>query len=138
MADQQTPFAGAATWRSYPPFYAHLGLELEELAAGKCVIRLPYAAHFGNTRGEVHGGIVASVLDITLSQALRTTIEGPADVATIAMTVSYLAPAVGVLKCHGGVIRGGRSIGFVEGEVIDEKGHAVSRATATYRILRPR
>ncbi len=125
-------------WRSFPPFYDHLGLELEALADGLCVIRLPYVKHFGNTRGEVHGGIVASVLDITLSQALRSTIEGPADVATISMTVNYLAPAVGVLTCNAKVVRGGRSIGFAEGEVTDEKGHAVCRAVATYRILRPR
>jgi uncharacterized protein (TIGR00369 family) len=125
-------------WRSFPPFYDHLGLKLEALADGKCVIRLPYAKHFGNTRGEMHGGIVASLLDITLSQALRSTIEGPADMATISMTVNYLAPAVGVVVCQAHVVRGGRSIGFAEGEVSDENGHAVCRAVATYRILRPR
>lgn len=125
-------------WRSFPPFYAHLGLELEALGDGKCVIRLPYAKHFGNTRGEVHGGIVASLLDITLSQALRSNVEGQADMATISMTVNYLAPAVGVLTCRGTSVRSGRSIAFAEGEVIDEKGHAVCRAVATYRILRPR
>lgn len=139
MTNQQVSVPQSAPqWRSFPPFYEHLGLQLEALADGKCIIRLPYVQHFGNTRGEVHGGIVASLLDTTLSQALRSTIEGPADVATISMPVSYLAPAVGVLECHGTVVRGGRSIGFVEGEVIDEKGHAVSRATATYRIHRPR
>lgn len=139
MTHQHAPAPhGAPQWRSFPPFYEHLGLQLEALADGKCVIALPYVPHFGNTRGEVHGGIVASMLDITLSQALRSTIDGPADVATISMTVSYLAPAVGVLRCHGALVRGGRSIAFVEGEVIDEKGHAVARATATYRIHRPR
>ena len=120
----------------FPPFYEHLGLTLEEIGGGRTVIRLPYAKHFGNTRGEVHGGVVASLFDITLSQALRSTIEGPVDIATISMTTSYLAPALGVLTCHGWVVRGGRSIGFAEGEVRDEKDHAVCRAVATYRLLR--
>lgn len=123
-------------WLSFPPFYDHLGLKLESLAGGKCVARLPYAKHFGNSRGEVHGGIVASLLDITLSQAVRSTLDGPANIATISMTVSYLAPAVGVLACHGTVVRKGRTVAFAEGEVTDEKGGAVCRAVATYRILR--
>ncbi|MDB5865666.1 MAG: phenylacetic acid degradation protein [Betaproteobacteria bacterium] len=125
-------------WRSFPPFYDHLGLQLESIADGKCVIRLPYVKHFGNTRGEVHGGIVASLLDITLSQALRSTFHTPADVATISMTVSYLAPAVGELVCNGEVVRAGRSVAFAEGMVIDQEGNSVCRAVATYRILRPR
>ena len=124
-------------WRTFPPFYAHLDLELEALADGKCVIRLPYAAHFANSRGEVHGGIVASLLDITLSQAVRSTLEGPTNVATISMTVSYLTAAAGVLACTASVVRTGGTIAFAEGEVTDEKGAAVCRAVGTYRILRP-
>jgi uncharacterized protein (TIGR00369 family) len=125
-------------WRSHPPFYGHLGLELEAIGDGKCTIRLPYNKHFGNTRGEVHGGIVASLLDITLSQALRSTFHSEADVATISMTVSYLAPAVGELVCTGDVVRAGRSVAFAEGGVVDQNGSSVCRAVATYRILRPR
>lgn len=124
-------------WRSHPPFYEHLGLELKTLEAGRCVIELPYARHFGNSRGEVHGGITASLLDATLSQAVRSTLEGPTNVATISMTVNYLGAAHGVLTCTGAVVRGGRSVAFAEGEVIDERGQAVCRAVATYRILKP-
>jgi uncharacterized protein (TIGR00369 family) len=129
--------AGAPQWRSHPPFYEHLALDLKRLDGGTCVIELPYASHFGNSRGEVHGGIVASVLDIALSQAVRSTLEGPTNVATISMTVNYLAPAVGVLTCTGTVTRGGRTIAFAEGVTVDEKGTQVCRATATYRVLRP-
>ena len=129
--------ASAPQWRSHPPFYGHLGLQLKALASGRCVIELPYATHFGNSRGEVHGGIVASVLDIALSQAVRSTLEEPTNVATISMTVSYLAPAVGVLTCTGAVVRSGRTIAFAEGTVVDEKGAEVCRASATYRVLKP-
>lgn len=132
-----TANTSAPQWRSHAPFYDHLGLALQALDGGKCVMELPYAKHFGNSRGEVHGGIVASVLDIALSQAVRSTLEGPNNVATISMTVSYLAPAVGVLTCTGHVVRRGRTVAFAEGEVIDEKGTAVCRATATYRVLKP-
>jgi uncharacterized protein (TIGR00369 family) len=136
MTEKAGHHASGGKWHSYPPFYTHLGLTLESIGDGQCVLRLPYAKHFGNTRGEVHGGIAASILDIAMSQALRSTIEGPADIATISLNVSYLAPAMGVLICNGKVMRRGRSVAFVEGEVRGENGESAARAVGTFRILR--
>lgn len=124
------------TWHSFPPFYAHLGLKLRSLGDGRCVIQLPYAKHFGNTRGEVHGGIAASLLDITMSQALRSGLDGAAGIATISLNVSYLAPAVGVLECEAKIVRRGRSVAFVEGEVKGDNGESAARAVGTFRILK--
>ena len=122
-----------AQWRSSPPFYRHLGLELDELADGKSALRLPFQQHFANTRGEVHGGAVASLVDAAMSQAVRSTVEMGARVATITMTINYLAPAFGELTGRGTVVKGGRSLVFAEAEVTDSTGKAVCRASATYR-----
>ena len=122
-----------AQWRSHPPFYRHLGLELEALADGKSAIRLPFRKEYANTRGEVHGGAIATLVDAAMSQAVRSTVEQGALVATISMTLNYLAPGVGDLLCRGTVVRRGRSLSFVEAEVTDAGGHAVCRATATFR-----
>lgn len=127
-----------AQWRSHPPFYRHLGLELEALADGKSAVRLPFRKEFGNTRGEVHGGAMATLVDCAMSQAVRSTVEQGARVATISMTINYLAPAIGDLVCRGAVIRGGRSLSFVEAEVTDAGGHVVCRASATFRASAPR
>jgi uncharacterized protein (TIGR00369 family) len=110
-------------WRSHPPFYAHLGLELEALADGKSAIRLPFRKEYGNTRGEVHGGAIATLVDAAMSQAVRSTVEQGARVA----------PAVGDVLCRGAIVRGGRSLMFVEAEVIDSTGTVVCRASATFR-----
>jgi uncharacterized protein (TIGR00369 family) len=126
----------AALWRSSPPFYEHLGLKLDALADGKSAIRLPFQKHFGNTRGEVHGGAVASLVDAAMSQAVRSSVDGHADVATISLTLNYLAPAHGELLCKGTVVRSGRSVAFVDAEVTDDTGKAVCRCTAVYRLLR--
>ena len=124
-----------AQWRSSPPFYEHLGLILDALADGRSVIRLPFQKHFGNTRGEMHGGAVAALVDAAMSQAVRSTVDPGVAVATISMTLNYLAPAHGELACAGTVVRGGKSIVFAEAEVADGRGKAVCRATATYRVL---
>lgn len=127
-----------AEWRSSPPFYVHLGLELDALADGRSTIRLPFQKHFGNTRGEVHGGVVAGLVDAAMSQAVRSTIEMGSVVATITMTLNYMAPAFGELTAKGAVVRGGKSVVFAEAEVIDEKGKAVCRGSATFRIKLPK
>ena len=125
-------------WRSFPPFYGHLGLELESLAEGRGVIRLPRKDEFCNSRGEVHGGIVASLLDIALSQAVRSALSPTTSCATISLNLNYLGPAFGNLKCRAVIVRSGRRIAFAEGEVIDEKGDAVCKAIGTYRIIVPK
>ena len=127
-----------AQWRSNPPFYRHLGLELEALADGKSAIRLPFRKEYGNSRGEVHGGAIATLVDAAMSQAVRSTVALDARVATISMTINYLAPGVGDLLGRGTVTRGGRSLSFVEAEVTDASGNVVCRATATFRAGAPK
>lgn len=126
-----------AQWRSSPPYYQHLGLQLDYLQDGKSSIRLPFQPHFGNTRGEVHGGAVASLVDAAMSQAVRSRAEMGAKVATITMTLNYLAPAHGELTGKGAVVRGGRSLVFAEAEITDAQGTTVCRASATYRVSAP-
>ena len=136
MADDSKP--ARAQWRSSPPFYRHLGLELDALADGRSTIRLPFRPEYGNTRGEMHGGAVAALVDAAMSQAVRSTIPMGAAVATITMTLNYLAPAHGELTGRGTVVRGGKSVVFAECEVTDAKGGAVCRASATFRVLLPK
>jgi uncharacterized protein (TIGR00369 family) len=125
----------AAQWRSSPPFYEHLGFVLDALGDGRATIRLPFEKHLGNSRSEVHGGAIATLADAAMSQAVRSTIELGAAVATISLTLNYLAPARGELVCNGVIVRGGRSVVFAEAEVMDALGKSVCRATATYRLL---
>jgi acyl-CoA thioesterase len=129
---------GQAQWRSSPPFYEHLGLQLDYLQDGKSAIRLPFQKQFGNTRGEVHGGAVASLVDAAMSQAVRSTVEMGARVATITMTLNYLAPAHGELLGKGAVIKSGRTLVFAEAEITDAEGKTVCRASATYRVSAPK
>ena len=86
----------------------------------------------------MHGGVVAGLVDAAMSQAVRSTIEMGSVVATITMTLNYMAPAFGELTAKGTVVRGGKSVVFAEAEVIDEKGKAVCRASATFRVLPPK
>lgn len=124
-----------AQWRSSPPFYAHVGFELDALADGHATIRMPFKDHLGNSRGAAHGGAIATLADAAMSQAVRSVMDPGGAVATISLTLNYLAPGRGELLCNGHVVRGGRSVIFAEAEVTDEGGKAVCGATGVYRVL---
>jgi uncharacterized protein (TIGR00369 family) len=128
-----------AAWRSFAPFYAHLGLQVEELEGGVSRIRLPARPEIGNSRGDVHGGATSGLFDALLSQAVRSAYDEPiGGLATITLTVNYLAAGSGDLIGIGRAVRPGRTIAYAEGEVTTLEGEVVARATATYRVIAAR
>ncbi len=122
-------------WRSTVPLYIHLGFELDALDDGRSQVRLRFQPHLGNSRGEVHGGTVAAIVDAAMSQAVRSLVDRELGVATMTMNLTYLAPARGEIICRGSVIKRGRSVMFTEAEVIGEDDVLACRASASYRIL---
>jgi uncharacterized protein (TIGR00369 family) len=124
-----------AQWRSTVPLYIHLGFELDALDDGRSQVRLRFQPHLGNSRGEVHGGTVAAIIDAAMSQAVRSLVDMEMGVATMTMNLNYLAPAKGEIICKGTVVKRGRSIMFTEAEVSGEDGVVACRASAVYRIL---
>ncbi len=122
-------------WRSYPPYYKHIGAVLERLEAGECVLRLSPRAELANTKGDIHGGAIASLLDMVLSQAVRSGYDRSFNVATINLNINYLATANGELRATGKLVRAGTTIAYLEGEIKRPDGEIVARATATYRII---
>ena len=122
-------------WRSSVPLYQHLGFQLDALDDGCSQVRLSFQPHLGNTRGDVHGGTVAAIIDAAMSQAVRSLVDTAMGVATMNMNINYLAPARGEIVCKGQVIKRGRSIMFTEAEVFGEDGALACRASGSYRIL---
>lgn len=137
MIDPMTanPSLPTAQWRSTVPLYIHLGFELDMLDDGRSQVRLKFQPQLGNSRGDVHGGTVAAIVDAAMSQAVRSLVDPAAGVATMTMNLTYLAPARGEIICKGSVIKRGRSTMFTEAEVFSEDGVLACRASASYRIL---
>jgi len=46
-----------------PAFNIYLGTELQRMERGEAVVTLELQAHHLNSRGVVHGGVLASLLD---------------------------------------------------------------------------
>ncbi len=116
-----------------------LGWELIAVSPEEGTIEVAFAATeaFVNPAGVIQGGFLAAMLDDTLGPALVAGLN-PGDFApTTDLHVQFLRSArPGRLVGRGRVVRRGRDVGFLAGELLDEDGAIVAVATATVQIRR--
>jgi len=105
--------------------------------AGTITMTFEAKAEFCNSLGVVQGGLLSAMLDEVMASAALAH-SGMTQVApTLEMKTSYLSGArQGTLTGEGRVLRMGRSVAFLEGNLRDAAGNLVVTATATC-ALRP-
>ena len=87
---------------------------------------------FLNPAGDVQGGFLAAMLDETLGPALVATLDDGQWAPTIDLQVQFLRRAEpGELYGTGRVVRRGREVAFLAGELRSADGTVVATATAS-------
>ena len=110
-----------------------LGLRFEYVDE-QCIISFEVKDFMFNPQGSLHGGIIATVLDISMGHLLNH-LQGPG--TTLEMKTQYVKAArQGTVKCYGEFIRQGRNISFLKSTMTDEDGATIAFATATWAKLR--
>jgi uncharacterized protein (TIGR00369 family) len=145
-ADRQTdtgrhgPFWDVVEGRRAPPTAAVLlGWKLMAVDPDAGTIEVSFTAtdQFLNPAGDVQGGFLAAMLDDTLGPALVATLGTGEWAPTLDLHVQFMAPAApGRLCGRGRVVRRGRDIAFLAGELRDAQEKIVAAATATAMIRR--
>ena len=135
---REGPFWDAVEGRvPLPAAAVTLGWELVAVDPDEGTIEVAFTATdaFLNPAGVVQGGFLAAMLDDTLGPALVAGLD-PGDFApTTDLHVQFLRPVKpGRLLGRGRVVRRGRDVGFLAGELLDEDGVVVAVATATVQI----
>jgi uncharacterized protein (TIGR00369 family) len=120
-----------------PPAAELLGWEPVSVdpEAGTIEVAFTATEQFLNLVGVIQGGFLAAMLDATLGPALVATL-GPGQFApTTDLHIQFLRPAhPGRLTGRGRVVRRGKDVAFLAGELLDEGGQIVAVATATAQI----
>jgi uncharacterized protein (TIGR00369 family) len=99
-----------------------------------CIVAFDVMPGLFNPQGSLHGGILATAMDISMGHLLNR-VDGPG--ATLEMKVQYLAPVTaGQVRCEGSFLRRGRSVSFLQSQASGEDGKPVAHATATWKPLR--
>lgn len=136
MRDDQ--LAGVELMRDFvpsSPLPALLGIEVRSLSRDLAVLSMPARAELTTMGDTVHGGAIATLLDTAAMAAAWCTDDLPASRrgATAALTVTYLAPAVGEVLATARVLARGRTLVTLDVEATCQDG-PVARALATYKI----
>jgi uncharacterized protein (TIGR00369 family) len=116
-----------------PPRAAEtLGIRFLEIDpdGGRIVVEFQAREAFTNPAGHVQGGFLAAMLDDTMGPALAMGLGAGEFAPTLSLNVSFHRPAVvGVLRGEGRVVRRGRDVCFLAGELFQDGG-LVASATA--------
>ena len=117
-----------------PAYHRWLGLELIEAEPGRVVIGLACRAELAaDVHGSyVHGGILATLLDVAADFALVT--ELGVGLPTIDLRVDYLRPARpdDYLRATGTVVRRGRSLGVADAVITNAEGKQLAVGRGLY------
>ena len=122
-------------------YWSTLGITVEQVAPGAVTLRLQMRDELGTRRPDVmHGGAIASLVDAAAGAATATMRRDDDDTwsgqATTDLNVSFLNAATGDVLAKSRVLRGSRSLVFVEVVVEDLEGTPIAAGRATYTIIR--
>lgn len=123
----------AAQSPGFGSFFLARLLELDIVYEGECCrIMLPVRSHFFNHGGTLHGGIIATVMDISMGHLVKH-VTGAGGV-TLQMSIQYLRPlTAGTATCEGRFFRRGRTVYHLESRLYSTEGELAAVATSTWK-----
>jgi uncharacterized protein (TIGR00369 family) len=119
------------------PITTLIGFTLAAVEPGRAVVDFTAEARHANPMGTLHGGILCDVADAAMGMAWAATLGEGETFTTLELKINFLKPVwTGKLVATGRVVQGGRTIGLVECDIVDDGGRLVARASSTVMTLR--
>jgi uncharacterized protein (TIGR00369 family) len=89
-----------------------------------------------NSRGLLHGGVIAALADNAMGLSCGTALPSVQGLVTVSLNVDYAGSArIGQwLQIEPRVLRTGKSMGFADA-LVTADGGIIARASATFRVL---
>ena len=114
-----------------------VGIEVVDVREGYCRMRMPFRPELEQPMGIVHGGAIATLLDVVVVPAIGSVLEAGVGYSTVDMHIQYLTSLVGEnAVADGWIVKRGRSLVFCEADVTGEtSGKTIARASLTYFVV---
>jgi acyl-CoA thioesterase len=97
-------------------------------------IALPFADFLRNPQGSLHGGVIATVMDISMGHLCHRWLS---TAVTIEMQMRFFRPVHGPSRCEGRLLRPGGRIVHLESRLYDDQDRLAAYATSTWQRLDP-
>lgn len=112
--------------------FEYLPLEAADADKEVCRLTFPVTDLLRNPQGSLHGGAMASAMDISMGHLVKK-VAGPG--ATIELKVQFMRPVMdGIVTCEGRFTKKGRSMSFMESRLMGPDGKLAALATATWKM----
>ena len=112
-----------------------LGFRLLSVSQAEKMVEVEFEAKAElllNPMKQIQGGYLCAMLDECMSVACMVASGMTAVAPTLEMKTSFFRPgAPGKIKGIGKVVKWGRQVAFTEGELFDDQGRTLARATGT-------
>lgn len=121
-----------------PPQIAKLiGFRMTQFAPDRSVMELIAGPEHFNPMGTLHGGILCDVADAAMGTAWASRLEEHETFTTVELKINFFRPVwTGRLLAEAKVVRRGKTMGYVECEIVDDTGRLVAKAASTCLTLR--
>jgi len=114
-----------------------IGFQAKDIADGRATVVLAAGPQHANPMGTVHGGILCDVADAAMGLAFASTLAGDESFTTVELKINFFRPVwKAELKAQATVLQRGRTVGYVECEIMDEHERVIAKATSTCMVLR--
>jgi uncharacterized protein (TIGR00369 family) len=124
-------------WLEASPFVQTLGVTTEKLDPGLAVLTLPFDPSLATIGDVIHGGAISSLVDTAAAAASWAGVETPESVrgTTVGISVTFVSAARGQdVTATARVARRGKSLAFVDVDVVTADGSLVAKALVTYKL----
>ena len=112
--------------------------EIVEMDTNRGFVAINFTAHEGHCHSGnvVQGGFVTGWLDSAMSLAVISKTERTMSPATLEIKTSFLKPAnPGVCRAEGWIEKIGRSIVFLEAQLLNSTGEIIAKGTSTATLI---
>ncbi|WP_052728247.1 PaaI family thioesterase [Domibacillus tundrae] len=103
---------------------------------GECELEIEMKEEFKQSYGSMHGGVIATALDMSMAAAISTTLEDNKYCNTIDLYTSYLRPMAGSrLIAKAAIVKNGKRVAVLNADAFNEEGKHIATARGTFMIL---
>ena len=117
------------------PFTRLLGVRREFSEGGRARLVVDARPEFENVVGAMHGGIVATLLDVAMASAAVSKVDFEMTAVTLSMNSTFVRPGHGRLTADGEVLGVDDGVVLCRAVVLDDGGHVIARAIGSFRYL---
>ncbi|MFT7827349.1 PaaI family thioesterase [Priestia megaterium] len=118
------------------PFRRYLGLKDFKSRDGVFEVRIEIFPDLLNFSGNVHGGVIASLVDMSIGNAVYPVLNKNQYSTTVELKLNYLKPLNGksiVAKSY--LLHKGKTLLVGKADILNEHDQLVATGTATFMIL---